>query len=1095
MLLFPFFGRTTHGMGGEITWHCQGSNSYVFELIFYRDCNGFEVNTVSEDIRVWGHPTLTEITVVFIERIDISPICTPSNGISELSCGTGAQGGNGAGAVEKIIYRSNAIDLGGTPVGGPWYFTFDNFSRNGSLSNLMNPTTYGITLSAGMFPIGPNGGTCIDNSPTFLQDPYVVSCAGINYTYNPHAVDQDLDSLVFSFAPPLDYFPTGVFNPPSNPIPVPFEAGFSSNNPTPDGSFNSGNQPSVLNTQNGKLTFKSFTLGNFASKIRVESYRNGVLIAYVEREIQLVILACDGNNDAPVISAPFNSGSSFDTTVFAGDLVSFTLESVDLEFLQDGSNQSNYISASGLSFGTDFTDPSSGCDVQPCATLNTTPLIIGDQGSQVEFNWQTSCDHLVDATGNAQENIPYLFVFKVQDNYCPVPQVTYATVTINVMNEGILNAPVIECIETDLNNNLIFNWTPVNDPNGDFVSYSILENNFSVANIPNINSTFYLLSSSTASNEYELTVQSGCNGLTSTTNNPIENIHLILNNSGNGEAQLNWNDPIIPKPANYNDYYHIYKEYPAGNWFLYDSVPYGITSYVDTITFCSAFINYQIILNTNYNCNFSSNIAGDLLEDAIVPNQPIINTVSIDTLSGEVTIIWNQNSQEDTYGYVLYTQNESGFLVELDTIWGIGNTTYSYLINNSSGPLSYSVAAFDSCFTDALPPTYQTSAKAEVHTTSFLEGNIDVCNRIINLNWTDYVGFENSLKFEIWGKNNLGSWQLLGSTDENLFSIDLSVGDNYEFVIKVIDTLIPNLYSLSNKINLSFTNAGGPTYSYIAGVNVQGESIGITHKFSLDGGVNRIRLEKFDTDYNTYLEIDEKLADSDIIEFIDPDVEVDRRSYQYRTLSIDTCDQITSISNIGKSIYLTVTTIEAELINNLQWSPYELFLGNLKEYRIYRGLDGIFDSNPIGITTPFIRTWTDTLEGYMDQFQGKVCYVIEAIEGANPHLNSEVTLSNVSCPVFSPQIYVPNAFTIGGNNPMFIPITSLHNINFYELEIYDRLGRQIFKTNIPNMGWDGIIEKTNRYAREGIYVYRLKLVDGKGSEIIKHGHVTLLDYR
>ena len=83
--------KATHAMGGEITWECQGANEYVFELIFYRDCNGFEVNTVSEIIRVWNHPTVTDITVDFIQRIDISPICTPSGGVGPLLCGTGSQ--------------------------------------------------------------------------------------------------------------------------------------------------------------------------------------------------------------------------------------------------------------------------------------------------------------------------------------------------------------------------------------------------------------------------------------------------------------------------------------------------------------------------------------------------------------------------------------------------------------------------------------------------------------------------------------------------------------------------------------------------------------------------------------------------------------------------------------------------------------------------------------------------------------------------------------------------------------------------------------------------------------------------------------------
>jgi len=113
-----FVADATHVMGGEITWRCNG-NGYVFELIFYRDCNGVEVNTISENIEVWNHPTITQIPVAFVSREDISPVCTPVAGSPQpLDCGAGANGGNGIGAIEKITYRSAPIVLPGVPPAG-----------------------------------------------------------------------------------------------------------------------------------------------------------------------------------------------------------------------------------------------------------------------------------------------------------------------------------------------------------------------------------------------------------------------------------------------------------------------------------------------------------------------------------------------------------------------------------------------------------------------------------------------------------------------------------------------------------------------------------------------------------------------------------------------------------------------------------------------------------------------------------------------------------------------------------------------------------------------------------------------------------------
>ncbi|MBI3238884.1 MAG: hypothetical protein HYZ43_08625, partial [Flavobacteriia bacterium] len=79
VLCSAYSARATHVMGGEITWKCSG-NGYIFELIFYRDCNGVEVNTISENIEVWNHPTVSNILVAFISRQDISPTCSPVPG-------------------------------------------------------------------------------------------------------------------------------------------------------------------------------------------------------------------------------------------------------------------------------------------------------------------------------------------------------------------------------------------------------------------------------------------------------------------------------------------------------------------------------------------------------------------------------------------------------------------------------------------------------------------------------------------------------------------------------------------------------------------------------------------------------------------------------------------------------------------------------------------------------------------------------------------------------------------------------------------------------------------------------------------------------
>ena len=171
---------------------------------------------------------------------------------------------------------------------------------------------------------------CVDSSPKFLQEPYIVSCAGTPYQYNMNAVDPDLDSLAIDFGIPYNYLNGGVYNLPTNPVPIPFEPGFSYSSPTPGIGLNPLNIPSSIDPITGELTFTSYTVGNYVLKVLVKSFRHGVLIAEVEREMQLIVMGCLATNNPPIINAPFGGGL-FEITVNAGTLVNFNLSSVNIQ--------------------------------------------------------------------------------------------------------------------------------------------------------------------------------------------------------------------------------------------------------------------------------------------------------------------------------------------------------------------------------------------------------------------------------------------------------------------------------------------------------------------------------------------------------------------------------------------------------------------------------------------------------------------------------------------------------------------------------------------------------------------------------------------
>jgi len=410
----------------------------------------------------WGNNNVTSIECDLFSTTSLSPKCTQvGGGPLELECGVGTSGGNGPGAVQKFIYRSSPVTLTGTPPSTGWAFTYDSFSRNWSLSNIDNPAAYGITLSAIMYPVSGNSANpCNDSSPQFAQDPYMLLCAGTDFQYNSNAYDPDNDSLVYSWGVPLDHFPAGVFNPPTNPAPVPFVAGFLNTNPTPDTGFDPGNVPAQMNIENGDITFLSNTVGNFGVVQKIDSYRNGQIVSTINREFQMIVIPCVGYvNTAPDITPPFSGNTSFDAEFFAGDLVNFDIIISDLELLQDGTPQLVTLSPTGNYFGTNLTDPNNGCDYTPCATLDQAPIIQGVQGLSTNFNWQTSCDHLLDADGVQQTEQIYEFVLNAQDDYCSVPGRTYETVRIKLKNKPVVNPVDLHCVDVLPNGDVELTWT------------------------------------------------------------------------------------------------------------------------------------------------------------------------------------------------------------------------------------------------------------------------------------------------------------------------------------------------------------------------------------------------------------------------------------------------------------------------------------------------------------------------------------------------------------------------------------------------------------------------------------------------------------
>lgn len=295
--LFPLFTFATHIVGGSLTYEHLGGSTYRVMLTLYRDCapgNAAFPGNVTIEVRQPNGATFTptrNITIPFPGANPVPPnipTCVANPGL----------------CLEEAVYTQVVNNLAPNP--GGYHMFYRYCCHNASLSNIVNPLNTGMSWYAFV----PDNNLWLTNSsPRWNNFPPVFVCQGQNVNFNHGATDIDGDSLVYSlFQPhagseaPAPTFPGNV----CTFTPVTYVGGYGPTNPLggPPGSLTIG-----LNT--GLLTGIPPNIGQFDVAIRLEEWRNGVMIGIIEREFQFNVVNCP-----PLAVASFTtSGNCYSQTV------------------------------------------------------------------------------------------------------------------------------------------------------------------------------------------------------------------------------------------------------------------------------------------------------------------------------------------------------------------------------------------------------------------------------------------------------------------------------------------------------------------------------------------------------------------------------------------------------------------------------------------------------------------------------------------------------------------------------------------------------------------------------------------------------------
>ena len=277
LLITMFEVRASHIVGGDIYYDYLGSNNYRFYITLYRDCAStgaqydnplslgiFTQSGFYQEISV-PFPGSNILPVVFN-----NPCVVPPGGI----------------CVEKAVYTT-VVNL--PPIPGGYTVTYQRCCRGPNITNLTSPDDTGITLFATV--PGLETGFNVNNSPRFTNYPPLLLCNNDDLVFDHSATDPDGDQLVYSLVTPYDGASSAAPAPAPPPGPpyfnVTWAGGFAAPNPLGPGASIS------IDPVTGILTASPQMLGLFVVGVRVQEYRNGVLVGQTVRDFLFKVFNCN----------------------------------------------------------------------------------------------------------------------------------------------------------------------------------------------------------------------------------------------------------------------------------------------------------------------------------------------------------------------------------------------------------------------------------------------------------------------------------------------------------------------------------------------------------------------------------------------------------------------------------------------------------------------------------------------------------------------------------------------------------------------------------------------------------------------------------
>jgi len=470
------------------------------------------------------------------------------------------------------------------------------------------------------------------------------------------------------------------------------------------------------------------------------------------------------------------------------------------------------------------------------------------------------------------------------------------------------------------------------------------------------------------------------------------------------------------------------------------------------------------------------------------PESPDLIKVTVDTTSGNSWIFWSPSPSPEVTAYIIFV-NQNNVWIPIDTVSDATTDIENTFSNANYFPESYVVSA--------LAPPDKESPLTEKHTTIFLTLQFDSCLAKLNLSWTPYIGWADSLEYyNIFRNTDGGSFSIIDSLLPELNSFTDTTIEAYANYCYFIQANHKNgLTSTSNKVckYTEMPRIPGFINADYATINSENDEISLSFTIDPASEIYHYKLLRTDNPNGIYDTIAD-FADHRSGKLTYTDIPEDMLSpFYYKLAAINPCNRIITMSNIASTMVLTV--INEDALNYLAWTPNIGWEGGVKNYEVYR--------KTAGSSSEFIDTVSANDTSYTDNVKlnnliytvddAEFCYYINAVEGeSNPYGIRGNSTTAINCVVLQSKIFIPNAFTPNGDgkNDAWFPKLSFTPAT-YHLIIKNRWGNIIFESKDQYESWDGSYMGGAK-VEEGTYIYFLRVTTGTGETILRNGVINII---